>query len=120
MKYMLLIYSNPATWEALSPEERDRLGPEHAELIRELTESGEWLGGSVLADPSNTKTVQVRDGAPITTDGPFGESKEHLAGYDLVACDSLERAVEVAARIPDARLARVEVRPLMDGSGLEM
>ncbi|BAG17449.1 YciI family protein [Streptomyces griseus] len=112
MKYMLLIYSNPAVWEALSDEERAALGPEHAALIEELVESGEWVGGSVLAAPSQSRTVRVRDGAALTTDGPFAEVKEHMAGYDIVDCVSVERALEIAARIPDARLSGVEVRPL--------
>ena len=114
MKYMLLIYSSPATWDALSAEDVEALTREHADLIRELVASGEWAGGSILADPSNTRTVRVRDGVPATTDGPFAEAKEHLAGYDLIDCDGPERAAEIAARVPDARLVAVEVRPLVD------
>ena len=114
MRYMLLIYANTATWEALSEEERAALGREHAALVRELVASGEWVGGSPLADESQSRTVRVRDGVPAVTDGPFAEAKEHLAGYDLVDCDGPERAAEIAARIPDARLCAVEVRPLLD------
>lgn len=120
MKYMLLIYSNPEVWEALTEDQRKELGPEHAALIEELIESGEWVGGSVLADPSHTRTMRVRNGVTQTTDGPFGEAKEHLAGYDIVDCESFERALEIAARVPDSRLAGVEVRPLMEPGGLEM
>jgi hypothetical protein len=57
---------------------------------------------------------------PAATDGPFAEAKEHLAGYDLVDCESIERAEAIAARIPDARLVAVEVRPVMDLAGWEM
>lgn len=114
---MLLIYSNPMAWEALSDEEREGLGPEHAALIEELIESGEWIGGSVLAEPTRSRTVRVRKGTALTTDGPFSEAKEHLAGYDLVDCANLERALEIAARIPDARLSGVEVRQIVDGVG---
>ena len=114
MKYMLLIYSNTATWEALSEEQHREMAREHAALVEELTESGEWVGGHPLSDPSNTRTVRVRDGVPAATDGPFAEAKEHLAGYDLVDCESLERAEAIAARIPDARLVAVEVRRVMD------
>jgi hypothetical protein len=120
VKYMLLIYSNTATWEALSEEQRKEMARQHGALIEELMESGEWVGGNPLADPSTTRTVKVRDGVPATTDGPFAEAKEHLAGYDLVDCESLERAEEIAARIPDARLVAVEVRPVMELSGMEM
>jgi hypothetical protein len=117
VKYMLLIYSNPVAWDALSDEERAGLGPEHAALIDELVESGEWIGGSVLAEPARSRTVRVREGVSLATDGPFSEAKEHLAGYDLVDCASLERALEIAARIPDARLSGVEVRRVVDGVG---
>ncbi|MGP4104920.1 YciI family protein [Nonomuraea sp. KM90] len=120
MKYMLLIYSNPAIWEALSDDDRVAIGREHASLIEELRESGEWVGGSPLADPSNSRAVLLRDGVLTTIDGPFVEAKEHLAGYDIVDCESADRAVEIAGRIPDARLVAVEVRPLMHDAGLEM
>jgi hypothetical protein len=115
---MLLIYSNTETWEALPAEERSRGAREHAALVRELIESGEWVGGNPLADPVTTRTVRVVDGVPVTTDGPFAEAKEHLAGYDLVECDSPERAAEIAARLPDARWCAVEVRPIVDFLGM--
>jgi len=120
VKYMMLIYSSPATWDALSQEERDQLERDHAELYRELVRSGEWVGGHPLADPSQSVGVRVREGVPVTSDGPYAEVKEHLAGYDVVDCDSLERALEIAARIPDAALCGVEVRPIMEVTGMEM
>lgn len=119
MKYMLLIYSNPAIWETLSKEEIEGLMGEAETIMKELTDSGEWVGGQALADPSQTKTVKVRDGAPATTDGPFLEAKEYLAGYCVIDCETPERAVEIAARWPDARLCAMELRPIMDGTGIE-
>jgi len=112
---MLLIYNNPATLEALSEEERDELMGEVDALVTELTESGEWVGGEALADPSHTRTVRVRGGVPAVTDGPFAEAKEQLAGYCVVDCERPERAVEIAARWPDARFWAMEVRPILDG-----
>ena len=88
--------------------------------MKELTESGEWIGGEGLADASQARTVRVRDGVPAITDGPFVEAKEQLAGYCLFECETLERAIEIAARWPDASFAAVELRPLMDQSGTEM
>jgi hypothetical protein len=120
VKYMLLIYSNPATWEALSDEERDGMMAEADAIIEELTESGEWVGGEALADPANTRTVRVRGGVPVVTDGPFAEAKEHLAGYCLIDCERLERATEIAARWPDARLVGVELRPIMHQGGTDV
>jgi hypothetical protein len=120
VKYMMLIYSSPATWDALSQSERDQMEVDHSELYRELVRSGEWVGGNILADPSRSIGLRVRGGTAVTTDGPYAEVKEHLAGYDVVDCESLERALEIAARIPDAAVCGVEVRPIMDVGGLEM
>jgi len=64
--------------------------------------------------------VRLRDGETMTTDGPFAEVKEQLAGFYLVECESLERAVELAARVPDAAFTDVEVRPVLDLRGMEM
>jgi hypothetical protein len=123
VKYMLLIYSNPANWEplgelsqgeALSPEQQRQFANEHAALRAQLADSGEKVGGQALAVPAETTTVRVRDGELQATDGPYVEMKEHLAGYYLVECDSRERAIEIAASLPDARLAGVEVRPIVD------
>lgn len=120
MKYMLLIYNNPATYEAWSEQERAALFGDVDVIMKELTESGELVGGEALADVSQSKTVRVRDGVPAITDGPFAEAKEQLAGYLTVECDSIERAVEIAARWPDARYFAMEVRPFMNTSGTEM
>ncbi|RZQ61113.1 YciI family protein [Amycolatopsis suaedae] len=128
MKYMILIYSNPVSWEHpmflnhvdSRAEERDARMSEFNALLTEIAESGELVDSAPLADPLNTKTVRVRDDVPATTDGPFLDSKEHLAGFFIVDCDSTERATEIAARFPDARYSAVEVRPIMDLSGLEM
>jgi len=120
VKYILLIYQNPATWETFSEDERNRVMAEVGDIMGELEQTGEWVGGEGLADPSNTKTVRVRDGIPAVTDGPFIEAKEQLAGYCIVECESPDRAVEIAARWPDARYWAMEVRPLMEAAGEEM
>jgi hypothetical protein len=118
VKYIVLIYNNPKVWEDLPRPEQDRVLGIHNRLIRELTESGEMLRVDGLAHPINTKTVRLRDGVPVVTDGPFSEAKEQLAGVWALECDSIERAIEVAA--PVAEYDVVEVRPLMDLSGTEM
>ena len=131
MRYLLQIYSDPESWGhpiflrtaeavAMPAEQREEMIGELDALLKEITESGELVVGEALADPVTARTVRVRDGVPATTDGPFGEAKEQLAGYFVVDCDSLERATEIAARFPDARFAAVEVRPLMNPSGQEM
>ncbi len=120
MKYMLMIYDNPGTREAFFGEEGKVLMAEMDALMQELTESGELIGGEALADPSNTKTVRVRDGVLAITDGPFAEAKEHFGGYLIVECERPERATEIAARWPNAKLCAMEVRPIMERSGGEL
>ena len=124
MKYILLIWSNPQNWETLSLNEQKALGgnseAEHAALDAALLDSGELVISAALADSVTARTVRVREGAAVSTDGPYAEAKEVLVGYYLVDCASVERATEVAALIPDARWDRVEIRPVMDVAGLEM
>ncbi|MGI8331717.1 YciI family protein [Actinomadura scrupuli] len=113
MKYMLLIYGNQEAWDASTDEEYRAVVRAHGKLIEELTESGE-LVASVGLTTVDARTVQVRDGVPAVTDGPFTEAKEVLAGYYLVDCESIDRATEIATRVPEARFDPVEVRRLMD------
>jgi hypothetical protein len=118
MKYVVLIYSNPATWAALPAGEADRVIEVHHDLIDELTGSGEFLNIYRLAHAGNARTVAMRDGAPAVTDGPFGESKEVLASLWEIDVESLDRALEIAGALTP--YATVEVRPLMDAAGMEM
>lgn len=120
MKYMLLIYSDAESWAGLSAEQREGLARSHDELMHELTEQGMLVSSAGLADPITTRTVSVRDNTRMTTDGPYAEAKEHLAGFYLVECDNIDEAIDYAARMPDAQYLAVEVRPVMDSSGLEM
>jgi hypothetical protein len=117
MKYMLLIYQNPANWSDLPPSERDAVMQDAGAIVGELTQSGELIGGDALGDSTQTKTVRVRNGVPAVTDGPFLEAKEHLVGYCTIDCETPERALEIATRWPDARHWAVELRPVIsDGS----
>jgi hypothetical protein len=120
VKYMLLIYDNDKSRELfLGPDGKD-LMDEMRVLLGEITESGELVYTDGLSDPSNTKTVRVRDGAPVVTDGPLAEAKEYFGGYMVVDCETEERAIEIATRFPGTRFTPVEVRPLMGDSGDEM
>jgi hypothetical protein len=120
VKYMLLIYFNPATWDALTEEEHQAVFSGHDEFMRTIRESGEMIGTEALANPSQSTVVRVRDGVPAVTDGPFLEAKEFFAGYYLVDCESRERAEQLAAMIPDAKFAAMEVRPIMTFDRPEM
>ncbi|MGH8776239.1 MAG: YciI family protein [Jiangellaceae bacterium] len=118
MKYVVLIYSNPATWGALAAEEQDQVINVHNELIDELARSGEFLNIYRLADRSATKTVRHDGGVRVVTDGPFGEAKEVLASLWEIDVETVDRATEIAG--PLARYGTVEVTPLMDAAGTEM
>jgi hypothetical protein len=83
--------------------------------MAELSASGELLGGMALGHPAATRTVRLRGGAVATTDGPFVEAKEQFAGYLTVDVASLDRAVEIAGRWPDARWGAMEVREIIGG-----
>jgi hypothetical protein len=129
LKYVLLIYSNPETWahpvflhqrEMLSDDERRSRTRQFETLISEISESGELIACEALAEPSRSRTIRIREGVPVSTDGPFAEAKEQLAGYFVVDCESHERALEIASRFPDLGHSPIEVRPLMDASGMEM
>jgi len=125
MKYLLLIYHNPGSrqiWEAFSEAERADGLAAYAALNEDLAASGELIVTEALADAPLAKRVTVRDGQTMTSDGPFAEVKEQLAGFYLVECESMERAIAIAARVPEAEapVGRVEVRPIMTYSGLEM
>ena len=120
MKYLILIYSNPASraiWEGFSEDEQAEGYRYYAALKDELASSGELVVTEALADASLTRRVSVREGRTVTSDGPFAEAKELLAGFFLVECQSMDRAVEVAARVPEAELGLVEVRPVLELGG---
>lgn len=123
VKYLVLIYTNPEAkqlWEQLPDAEKSAGLQAYVALNEELAAAGEMIVSESLADPSLAKHVIVRDGKAMTTDGPFAEVKEQLAGFYLVECDSIERATEIAARIPEAEAGVIEVRPVRTFSGLEM
>ena len=97
MKYLILIYSNPESrkiWDGFSDAQRAEGYRYYAALNEDLSASGEMIVSEALADPSLAKRVSVREGRTMTTDGPFAEVKEHLAGFFLLECENIERAVE--------------------------
>jgi hypothetical protein len=116
MKYMLLIYldeKNP-----LSETERQSCYAESTQLAHELQSNGKYLSANPLHPTSMATSVRVRDGRRLVTDGPFAETREQLGGYFLIDAKDLDEALGVAARIPMARKGTVEVRPVIEISGL--
>ena len=109
MKYALLIYTTPGMVDHFSDGELEAMSAEYYALRDEPT----CLTGAQLADIEASTTVRVNDGETLTTDGPFAETKEVFAGYYVFELHDLDAAIEMAARIPAARLGgSVEVRPL--------
>ena len=121
VKYVILIYHNPASqriWESFTVEQRTEGLREYAALNEALAESGEMIVSQALADQSLARRVSVRNGEVLTSDAPLAETKEQLAGFYLVDCADMARAVEIAARVPEASAGLagpglVEVRPVM-------
>lgn len=115
MKYMLLIYFDE---RALSETERTACYVESTQLAQEIHSSGQYLAANPLHPTSMATSVRVRDGKRLVTDGPFAETREHLGGYFLIDAKNLDEAIAIAARIPMARKGTVEVRPVIEISGL--
>src|SRR3954470_3023326 len=119
MKFLISLHINPAVLDALTDEEKAAIGEGHSRFLDELQKSGELITTQALADPSQAAVVTVRNGQPVVTDGPFLEAKEFLGGFYLIDCENRERALELAAQIPDTRIEGlgVEVRQVMFSDG---
>jgi hypothetical protein len=118
MKYMLLIHQG-TTPTPRSPEEWGRLSEDEQKAVfadyKAITETPGVTSGLQLDDPETATTVRVQDGRTLTTDGPFVELKEAIGGYLLFEADDLDAAIELAARIPAARMGgAIEVRPIVE------
>jgi hypothetical protein len=101
----------------MSDQERMAFGRSHLTLSQSLSESGELIAAEGLGDPSLAKLVANVGGEAVVTDGPFAEAKEHLVGFLLVDCDTEQRALTIAAEVPDAAYTQIEVRPVLDVKG---
>jgi hypothetical protein len=134
VKYIILLYGSQLEYEAMAGKATDKpaLSPEdfapmHAFMESfhdDLVESGELVDAQGLAAPVHARRVQLQDGVPVVTDGPYSETQEVLAGYTLVECESFDRATEIAAGLatcpyPAEALGEfvVDVRPILDASG---
>ncbi len=109
MKYMLMICAEESV--ELTPDQRAEMGPATASWVAEMDGRGVRLDGDRLRPVSDATTVRVRDEDVLIVDGPFAETKEQIAGYDILECVDLDEAIEVASKHPVARYGAVEVRP---------
>jgi len=117
MKYACLVYYEEKLVDAMSGAEWDALVGECLAYGESVRGSGHMLGGEALQPTTTATTLRVRDGKPFTTDGPFAETKEQLAGFYLIEARDLNEAIQVASRIPPARLGSIEVRPVRELRG---
>ena len=120
MKYAALLTNNAddvAAWEAMSPEDaaaaRAQEVPKWEALFSELAPTGALGDGFELDSPATAKTVRVRDGETLVTDGPFAETKEQIGGFVLIECADLDEAIEIAAKHPAATYGTIEIRPVL-------
>src|SRR6201994_93320 len=115
MKYMLLVYTDENSY---ADSEREECFVESTELTHDLNARGQYLGANPLQSVTTATSVRVRNGKRLVTDGPFAETREQLGGYFLVDATDLNDAISIAARIPGARKGTVEVRPVVELTGL--
>ena len=115
MKYMLLIYLDE---NSLSETERAQCYQDSAAYARKLHEEGRYLDASPLHPTSTATSLRVRDGKQLITDGPFAETREQLGGYFLIEAENLDQAIQVAGEIPAGKWGTVEIRPVMEITGL--
>jgi hypothetical protein len=112
MKYLCLIYDEEKKMGSMSKNESDAFMGEYFAFTEGIRKSGHYIGGEALQPVQTATTVRVRNGKVSTTDGPFAETKEQLGGFYLINARDLNDAIQVASKIPSARLGSVEVRPI--------
>ncbi len=116
MKYLCLIYDAETSYAGMSKAESDAFMGEYFAFTEGIKKSGHYLGGEALQPVHTATTVRVRNGKTSTTDGPFAETKEQLGGFYMIEARDLNDAIQIAARIPSAKIGSVEVRPIQDFS----
>jgi hypothetical protein len=118
MKYMLLIYDDEVVFDKIAKEEQQEILAESVRLTHELHANKQYLSASPLQPAATAAVVRVRDGRSVVTDGPFIETREQIAGYFLIDAKDRDEAIGIAGRVPGARIGTVEVRPLIEITGL--
>jgi hypothetical protein len=114
MKFMLLIYNDPAMMDALPEGQADAMMRECFHHADELHRDGCLIQSQMLEEPRTARSVRIRKGRVTATDGPFTEAKEMLGGFNLIEASDMDEAVRIAAEFPWARTGCVEIRPVRD------
>ncbi len=112
MQYLLLIYANESQFRAQGTAELEAMTKEYGVYTQSIVKSGHLKAAERLRPVAEAQTVRVKNGKVVSTDGPFAETHEQLAGFYLVEAKDMEEAKGLAARIPGARVGSIEVRPI--------
>jgi hypothetical protein len=118
MKYILLVHHNEEIIGSLSKTDLQQMRDESVRLANDINLTGNYLGAAPLQPISTAVSLRVREGRRLVTDGPFAETREQLGGYFFIDARDLDQALDIAARIPGARIGTVEIRPVMEIDGL--
>lgn len=116
MRYVCLIYEDEKNWEKMPKPEADAMMGEYFAFTNDIKTNGHYHAGEALQPVATATTIRVRNGKVSTTDGPFAETKEQLGGFYLISARDLNEAIQIASRIPSARLGCIEIRPVIDFS----
>lgn len=116
MRYLCLIYDEERKLETMSKGDGDAFMGEYFAFTEEVKKNGHYVAGEALQPVKTATTVRVRDGQLVTTDGPFAETTEQLGGFYMIEARDLNEAIQVAAKIPSARIGSIEIRPVVDFS----
>jgi hypothetical protein len=113
MQYLMLIYDDEKGFETATEADSKTMTDAYYDYTEEIQKAGVSVASEALQPTSSATTVRVRNGQRLLTDGPFAETKEQLGGFYLVECDTLDEAIDWAAKIPSSRTGSIEVRPVM-------
>ena len=118
MKYLLLVHHNEEVLGSLSKTDLQQMREESVRLANDINVTGNYLDAAPLQPVSTAVSLRIREGKRLVTDGPFAETREQLGGYFFIDAGDLDQALDIAARIPGARIGTVEIRPVMEIEGL--
>jgi hypothetical protein len=114
MRYLCIIYDDEKKIEQMSQKDSEAFMGDYFKFTEDIRKSGHYLAGEALQPVATATTVRVRNGKISTTDGPFAETKEQLGGFYMINAKDLNEAIQVAAKIPSARIGTIEVRPIVE------
>src|SRR5258706_2208532 len=118
MRYILLVHHNEEVLDSLSKTDLQRMREESVRLANDIKVTGNYLDAAPLQPVSTAVSLRIREGKRLLTDGPFAETREQLGGYFFIDARDLDQALDIAARIPGARIGTVEIRPVVEVDGL--